>query len=56
MFLIASLGFMREVNFAVDERKYAKARMIMAIVSLFSFIISILLISLYLCIENFLDV
>ena len=42
MVLIASLGFRRDVNFGVDERPYAKARMIMAVVSAVSFIISIL--------------
>ena len=42
MFLIASLGFRQDVNFGVDERQYAKARLVMAFLSLISFIISIL--------------
>ena len=41
MFLIASLGFRRDVKFGVNERPYAKARMIMAVVSALSFIIMI---------------
>ncbi|XP_063678240.1 DNA damage-regulated autophagy modulator protein 2-like isoform X4 [Bolinopsis microptera] len=40
MFLIASLGFRRDVNFGVDERGYAKARLFMAFLSAISFIIS----------------
>ncbi|XP_063678239.1 DNA damage-regulated autophagy modulator protein 2-like isoform X3 [Bolinopsis microptera] len=39
MFLIASLGFRRDVNFGVDERGYAKARLFMAFLSAISFII-----------------
>ena len=42
MFLIASLGFYSNVDFAVDEQRYAKARLAMAFISLTSFIISIL--------------
>ena len=45
MVLIASLGFRRDVNFGVDERYYAKARVIMAVISAISFIISILLLA-----------
>ncbi|KAL5252303.1 hypothetical protein ACHWQZ_G015166 [Mnemiopsis leidyi] len=41
MFLIASLGFRQDVNFGVDERQYAKARLAMAILSAVSFIITI---------------
>ena len=41
MFLIASLGFRRDVKFGVNERPYAKARMIMAVVSALSIIIMI---------------
>ncbi|XP_063678238.1 DNA damage-regulated autophagy modulator protein 2-like isoform X2 [Bolinopsis microptera] len=42
MFLIASLGFRRDVNFGVDERGYAKARLFMAFLSAISFIIMII--------------
>ena len=53
MFLIASLGFMKDVNFGVDERQYAKARMVMAIISIISFIISILLLAEFKYIKRF---
>ena len=47
MFLIASIGFMRDGNFGVNEAKYSRARLCMAFLSLISFLLSILFQRLY---------